>query len=204
MFFKPVGTGRITNEVYAVGMYFVDFFIYTDGTDYICFDTGFGSGMAEKGLKKLGIDVGKISHVFLTHVDSDHVGGLSLFKASKVLVPAGEEVMLDGTTARTLGRFHNRPLGREYSRVNDDDVCEVGNIRVRTISTPGHTPGSMCYVVNDKCIFSGDTLSLKNGKLQPFSRLMNMDTNSQIKSIEKLAAIEKGREIFTAHCGCRF
>ena len=41
----------------------------------------------------------------------------------------------------------------------DDDVIEVGRLRLRTILTPGHTPGSMCFKLEGKAIlFSGDTL----------------------------------------------
>jgi glyoxylase-like metal-dependent hydrolase (beta-lactamase superfamily II) len=40
-----------------------------------------------------------------------------------------------------------------------DTVIEVGRLRLRTIHTPGHTPGSMSFVVEGKPIlFSGDTL----------------------------------------------
>ncbi len=41
----------------------------------------------------------------------------------------------------------------------DDDVIEVGRIRLRTIATPGHTPGSMCFRVEETpVLLSGDTL----------------------------------------------
>lgn len=40
-----------------------------------------------------------------------------------------------------------------------DSVIEVGDLRLRTILTPGHTPGSMCFAIEGKPIlFSGDTL----------------------------------------------
>src|SRR6202035_5913600 len=43
--------------------------------------------------------------------------------------------------------------------LDDDDVLEVGRLRVRTVHTPGHTPGSMCFAVEDSPLFfSGDTL----------------------------------------------
>ena len=43
--------------------------------------------------------------------------------------------------------------------VEDDTVIEVGDLRLRTIHTPGHTPGSMCFLVEGKpLLFSGDTL----------------------------------------------
>ena len=43
--------------------------------------------------------------------------------------------------------------------IEHDTVIEVGRLRLRTIHTPGHTPGSMCFRVEDKpLLFSGDTL----------------------------------------------
>src|SRR5687767_14159352 len=41
----------------------------------------------------------------------------------------------------------------------DDDIIEVGRLRLRTIHTPGHTPGSMCFrLEGHPLLFSGDTL----------------------------------------------
>ncbi|MCZ7529196.1 MAG: MBL fold metallo-hydrolase [Acidimicrobiia bacterium] len=43
--------------------------------------------------------------------------------------------------------------------IDDGDVIEVGDLRLRTLHTPGHTPGSLCFVVDDTPLaFSGDTL----------------------------------------------
>jgi glyoxylase-like metal-dependent hydrolase (beta-lactamase superfamily II) len=43
--------------------------------------------------------------------------------------------------------------------LEDDTVIEVGRLRLRTIHTPGHTPGSMCFKVEGSpLLFSGDTL----------------------------------------------
>ena len=43
--------------------------------------------------------------------------------------------------------------------IEDDAVIPVGRLRLRTIHTPGHTPGSMCFSVEGKpLLFSGDTL----------------------------------------------
>jgi glyoxylase-like metal-dependent hydrolase (beta-lactamase superfamily II) len=43
--------------------------------------------------------------------------------------------------------------------LEDDDVIEVGRLRLRTIATPGHTRGSMCFALEGSpLLFSGDTL----------------------------------------------
>jgi glyoxylase-like metal-dependent hydrolase (beta-lactamase superfamily II) len=43
--------------------------------------------------------------------------------------------------------------------LDDDEVLQVGRLRVRTVATPGHTSGSMCFVVEGTpLLFSGDTL----------------------------------------------
>ena len=41
--------------------------------------------------------------------------------------------------------------------VEDEEELTIGNIKLRFISTPGHTPGGMCILMDD-IIFSGDTL----------------------------------------------
>jgi glyoxylase-like metal-dependent hydrolase (beta-lactamase superfamily II) len=47
-----------------------------------------------------------------------------------------------------------------YDRILEDDtIIEVGNLRLHTIHTPGHTPGSMCFALEGApVLFSGDTL----------------------------------------------
>ena len=43
--------------------------------------------------------------------------------------------------------------------LQDESVIEVGRLRLHTIHTPGHTPGSMCFrVEGSPVLFSGDTL----------------------------------------------
>src|SRR5437763_5531969 len=43
--------------------------------------------------------------------------------------------------------------------LSDDDVITVGRLKLHTILTPGHTPGSMCFLVEGSpVLFSGDTL----------------------------------------------
>jgi glyoxylase-like metal-dependent hydrolase (beta-lactamase superfamily II) len=43
--------------------------------------------------------------------------------------------------------------------LQDDEVLTVGDLRIRTLTTPGHTPGSICFAIEDtNLLFTGDTL----------------------------------------------
>jgi hydroxyacylglutathione hydrolase len=67
--------------------------------------------------------------------------------------------------------------------------------------TPGHTIGSASYLVNDGYLFTGDTLSIKNSKMDVFNEFFNMDTAVERVSIEKIKALSGVKYIFTAHYG---
>ena len=85
--------------------------------------------------------------------------------------------------------------------LKDGDITYIGKIKVAAITTPGHTPGSMSYLVNDSILFTGDTLSIQNGKVKPFFWLQNMSTRVQKESIKKLLKIDRVKLICTGHTG---
>jgi hydroxyacylglutathione hydrolase len=89
--------------------------------------------------------------VFETHVQADHVSGLPELverTGAAAYVPAGAGV-----------EFAHTP-------VEDDDLIELGNTRVRAIATPGHAPAHHAYAVADRrrgtdepwLVFTGDSL----------------------------------------------
>ena len=84
-----------------------------------------------------------ISHVIDTHVHADHPSG------ARSLAEAAQATLYLGATAE---------VGFSFSPLNDGDVLEVGNRRVRIIHTPGHTPDHVCLVVDDWFVMTGDTL----------------------------------------------
>jgi len=80
-------------------------------------------------------------------------------------------------------------------------VIEIEDLVVKGVLTPGHTPGSMSYLIENRYLFTGDTLSLKEGKAELFNGIFNMDSELQGKSIRKLACIAGVEYLFTAHYG---
>ena len=201
MFFNPLPTGKISDTVYAVKVGMVNFYIYQRDDHMICIDAGFRKRVIVKALKELDIDPEGVSHLLLTHSDFDHAAGLPIFPKADVFLSADEEKMVTRKKSRRGGVIFNAPIRRAYHLLSDNDAVSAGSITVRAIATPGHTPGSMSYLVDDAILFTGDTLLLKNGEILPFKRYFNMDTKLQKESIRKLANLENVQMIFTAHTG---
>ena len=83
--------------------------------------------------------------VLETHGHWDHIQAVTAVR------DAGYEVGVTAEDAKMLPSY-------DYL-LEDDTVIEVGRLRLRTIKTPGHTPGSICFVVEGSpVLFSGDTL----------------------------------------------
>ena len=110
--------------------------------------------------------------------------------------------MINGQTARFL--FIKNRLKHPYQLLEDNQILHIAGLKIRCISSPGHTPGAMCYLVNDTSLFVGDSMSLRNGKADLFNEFFNMDSETQKKSIRKLAKLEKPggvAYVITAHYG---
>ena len=198
----PVDTGQIADRVYAVKVKDVNLFLYADGQQTLAFDAAYAGDTLQEEIKRLPIAPESVTHLFLTHTDIDHAGGLALFPNAHVYLTEDEEQMVDGTTPRFLWMLHNVRINRPYTLLADGAVVTVGSIKVQAIATPGHTPGSMSYLVDDGVLFSGDTLVLRNGQVYPFYRLVNMDTATQEQSIRKLTRLQNVALLCTAHTGC--
>ena len=83
--------------------------------------------------------------VLETHGHWDHI------QAVPAVRDAGYEVGVTEADAKMLDAY-------DYL-LEDQSVIEVGRLRLHTIATPGHTPGSMCFrVEGSPVLFSGDTL----------------------------------------------
>jgi hydroxyacylglutathione hydrolase len=201
MHLHPINTGSILNNLYAVKTGTANFFIYKEKENIICIDSGFGKNVIIRELNNLGINPRDITHLFLTHSDFDHADGLVVFEKAEIYLSSGEAQMITGQEARMLGFIYNFKINRPYHLLKDDDVIFVGSIKIRAISTPGHTTGSMSYLVNESVLFVGDTFKLINNKVYPKKTCINMNTEQQQESIRKLACLENVHLACTAHNG---
>jgi len=195
----PVETRQITDDVYAVKNKYVNMYLVKDGNNFIAIDAGIRKGAVKNELKKLEIDPDKVRAVLLTHSDGDHAGGISLFDKAVIYLPKEEEQVINGETGRFLW-FGNKIDTKNYKLLNDKSF-KIGDLKIRMISTPGHTAGSTCYVVNDKYLFTGDALRLHNGLVEPFPKIINKSARKARRSMHYVLGLEGVQYIFTAHYG---
>src|SRR5436309_1180925 len=87
----------------------------------------------------------RIRTVLETHVHADH-----LSRARALAVDTGARLCLP-TTDR---------VSFEYTPLKEDDIVRVGSTGLRVLHTPGHTPESICYLLDERALFTGDTLFL--------------------------------------------
>ncbi len=192
-------TREIAADIYAVKDTYVNLFLMKTNDTYIAFDAGNNIKKVEQGLVRLKIDPKKVAAVFLTHSDSDHTGACSLFPNAVIYLSKAEEQMINGRRSRFL--FMKNRLGIPHERLEDNQIINVSGLRIKGIVTPGHTPGSMCFLVNDTYLFAGDTMGLKNGEVTGFNDFFNMDSQRQRKSLDQLADLSGVTSVFTAHYG---
>lgn len=103
----------------------------------------------------------EIEYIMLTHVHFDHM--LAVDKVQKrtgagLLVPRGDADALTNSSKSLMFMSGGVKVSLKADRLLDDsDTVTVGKLCFHVISTPGHTPGSSCYLCGDLLI-TGDTL----------------------------------------------
>jgi glyoxylase-like metal-dependent hydrolase (beta-lactamase superfamily II) len=94
-------------------------------------------------------------------------------------------------------------LLKNYITISDNDSLWINNLKVKCISLPGHTLGSMGFIIDGKYLFSGDAFRIKNGKIATpkLLKFLIMDLNEMKESIEKVSKLKGIKYIFTSHSG---
>jgi glyoxylase-like metal-dependent hydrolase (beta-lactamase superfamily II) len=106
----------------------------------------------------------RVTGALVTHYHPDHVGGDMMGYSI-----AGVEDLLAAAPVPIHVQADEAPWVRRVTRVGDSDlvqhasgdVVQVGGVGVELIHTPGHTPGSQCFLVDGRYLVSGDTLFLE-------------------------------------------
>jgi len=152
-------------------------YLLHDGAECALIDAG-GGVQTERLLANLREAIGDLSqlqYILLTHCHGDHAGGVAAIKEccdAKVassdwemrMLKSGSDDDLGLTQARFAGTY---PPDYRLTHIKGDMVLgdgeeiRIGRLTIRTIATPGHTRGSVCYRVASPAgvlLFSGDTV----------------------------------------------
>ena len=209
--FYPQPTGKITDNLYTVQDKEVNLFIYSDGKNTICVDSGFrNNNYIKEEFKKIGIDPASITHLFLTHSDMDHAGAIEesskadWFKNATIYLGKEEKKHITKEYRRKFIFYTPIRIKRKYELLDDGDEITVGNIKVKVLLTPGHTQGHLSFLINNKILCTGDLLLLKVGKVKQFYRIWNNDHQTNKETIKKIAKIRGIKVLCAAHSKSTF
>jgi glyoxylase-like metal-dependent hydrolase (beta-lactamase superfamily II) len=140
----------------------------------------------------------RITGVLVTHYHADHVGG-SLFGheiegIAALLATHDVPIHVNEHEAPWVERTTG--VGSDHLRVcSSGDVLRIGSIDVTCIHTPGHTPGSQCFLVQGGLV-SGDTLFLDGcGRTD----LPGSDPGAMYESLVRLAELPDSTVVLPGH-----
>jgi glyoxylase-like metal-dependent hydrolase (beta-lactamase superfamily II) len=143
--------------------------------------------IAEDGMRLKG--------VLVTHTHQDHVGG-HLFGFD---IPGVEELLAKAAAkvyVHKAEREFLRGFGSDLVKVEGGDTVDVGRATITFIHTPGHTPGSQCFLVDGRLV-SGDTLFIRScGRTD----LPGSDPKEMYYSLtQRLGALPDDTVVFPGH-----
>jgi glyoxylase-like metal-dependent hydrolase (beta-lactamase superfamily II) len=102
----------------------------------------------------------RINYIVNTHGHVDHISGnkdMQKATGAKIIVHEDDAIMLTSTPAMILKMFGAKESPPADILVKDGDIISTGNISLKVIHTPGHSPGGIS-LYSPGYVFTGDTL----------------------------------------------
>ena len=149
--------------------------------------------IAQEGLTPAAILLthGHIDHIFWVKLLQDRFGIPAYMHPAEVASLEYNKVMADRFRMKLPGEF-------DWTPVQDGQLLEIADMRFEVIASPGHSPGSVCYLERDEGIlFSGDTLFAGSiGRTDfPYS-----DYDDEIRAIlERLLPLDPATTLLPGH-----
>lgn len=202
--FKPLNTGWIDENVACVREWVANIFFYRKNGTTIMIDAGYNYDRLEEKMGWLGINPEEIRDILITHQDTDHVGaveedGSGLFKNATLYIGEIENRYLTGEVRRkVIYHMYKLPKVRINNKkilLRDGQILEIGGIKVECFLVPGHTWGHMVYLIDDKYLFTGDTLWFGADGGYSFISGLAEDNKLALKSLAELEEKLKRKNI---------
>ena len=163
--------------------------------DAVVVDPAYAAGDLVDALEADGMH---LSGVLVTHHHPDHVGGSMMGFELKGLAELMERVSVpihvNSEEALFVSRITGIPMSDLTSHGNGDKVS-VGDIEIELLHTPGHTPGSQCFLLDGRLV-AGDTLFLEGCGRTDFP---GGDSDEIFRSLQKLAQLSGDPTVFPGH-----
>ena len=146
LYFKQIEMGPMQNFVYLVGS--------TETRKVAVVDGAWG---IDEILRIAAKDEVEITHALVTHTHPDHVGsrfaGMEIEGVTELLSKCKAKVVVHKAEAEFLKALSPSDIIKAES----GDKIDMGGVEIQLLHTPGHTPGSQCFLIDNR-IVSGDTL----------------------------------------------
>lgn len=185
LYFKQIELGPMQNYVYLIGSLETRKIAVVDAAWEI-----------DEILRLAAQDDMEITHAFVTHTHPDHVGGrfagMEIEGVEELLGKCKAKIVVHKTEAE----FLKGVPASDIIKAESGDRIDVGGLEIQLLHTPGHTPGSQCFLV-DKRIVSGDTLFIGScGRID----LPGSDPEQMYYSLtQKLMALPDEMILFPGH-----
>ena len=134
-----------------------------------------------------------VKYILLTHAHYDHTMGVPALRQALPGVPV---LMHPGDAEMKKPYFRIEEMG-ELTFFQDGDHIPLGDLDIQVIATPGHTAGSVCFLVGD-ALFTGDTLF--QGSMGR-TDLPGGSYEAIMASLRRLGGLKGNCRVFPGHMG---
>jgi len=163
--------------------------------DCLVVDPAYAAGDLLDALEADGMH---LSGVLVTHHHPDHVGGsmmgFELKGLAELLERVGVPVHVNSHEALYVSRVTGISMG-DLTQHEHGDKVSAGDIDIELLHTPGHTPGSQCFLLDGRLV-AGDTLFLEGCGRTDFP---GGDSDEMFRSLQKLAQLTGDPTVFPGH-----
>ncbi|WP_158887232.1 MBL fold metallo-hydrolase [Amycolatopsis anabasis] len=149
-------------------------------------------------LDALAADDMRLTGVLATHHHPDHVGGEMMGFSLPGLADLLAREQVPVHVNREEVEWVRRTTGvsaTDLAAHDHDDVLTVGDVEIRLLHTPGHTPGSQCFLVDGRLV-AGDTLFLEGCGRTDFP---GGDADAMYRSLRWLADLPGDPVVYPGH-----
>src|SRR5688572_9407417 len=147
---------KIFDNVYAIGNVGTVAYVIQTSAGLMMIDA-LGANQVESDLlpefTRLGLDPAQVKSILVAHGHADHFGGSAYFQqkfGAKVYVSAADWTLME-TPPRGRGPGPGAPPPaappKRDGELRDGESVTLGNVSVRAVAVPGHTPGSMGFII---------------------------------------------------------